>query len=189
LLQHTCTYYNNILFRQTKKEQSCKLALDASQTGSTLSFVFTRFRLSPGNHKSNPLDYNWPCTVIKDHDEQLEKCPIITIIRHAEPTICFIPLKEPLERCNSEPGELKRSALEDFMEGGRRVVEEAEVFVKNVLQASWRIVHHHKLPDWLQDNEYLVFGHRLPLNSFRACFKSVFRIHTETGNIWTHLIG
>ena len=21
------------------------------------------------------------------------------------------------------------------------------------------------------------------------CFKSIFRIHTETGNIWTHLLG
>ncbi|XP_069041082.1 uncharacterized protein [Lepisosteus oculatus] len=25
--------------------------------------------------------------------------------------------------------------------------------------------------------------------SFRACFRSIFRLHTETGNIWTHLIG
>jgi hypothetical protein len=25
--------------------------------------------------------------------------------------------------------------------------------------------------------------------SFRACFGSIFRIHTETGNIWTHLVG
>ena len=24
---------------------------------------------------------------------------------------------------------------------------------------------------------------------FRECFKSIFRIHTETGNIWTHLLG
>ena len=23
----------------------------------------------------------------------------------------------------------------------------------------------------------------------RECFKSIFRIHTETGNIWTHLLG
>ena len=30
---------------------------------------------------------------------------------------------------------------------------------------------------------------RPELNSFSECFKSVFRIHTETGNIWTHLIG
>lgn len=69
------------------------------------------------------------------------------------------------------------------------MVAEAEEFVMHVLQAGWRVVHHHKLPDWLKDNEYLKTGHRLPLNSFQACFKSVFRIHTETGNIWTHLLG
>ncbi|XP_052285698.1 adiponectin receptor protein 1-like [Dreissena polymorpha] len=83
----------------------------------------------------------------------------------------------------------KPSLFTNFLEGSKHVVEEAEDFVLHMLQASWRIVHHHTLPDWLKDNEYLVFGHRLPLNSFRACFKSVFRIHTETGNIWTHLLG
>ncbi|WAR24967.1 ADRL-like protein [Mya arenaria] len=94
------------------------------------------------------------------------------------------------ERSNSEPSvPALGGGLADFLEGSKRVVAGAEDFMMNVLQASWRIVHHHKLPEWLQDNEYLVFGHRLPLNSFRACFKSVFRIHTETGNIWTHLLG
>lgn len=45
------------------------------------------------------------------------------------------------------------------------------------------------LPEWLQDNEYLLTGHRPPLPSFIECFKSIWSIHTETGNIWTHLIG
>lgn len=40
-----------------------------------------------------------------------------------------------------------------------------------------------------QDNDFLQRGHRPPLPSFRACFKSIFRIHTETGNIWTHMLG
>ena len=31
--------------------------------------------------------------------------------------------------------------------------------------------------------------YRPPLPSYSACFQSIFRIHTETGNIWTHLIG
>jgi len=53
----------------------------------------------------------------------------------------------------------------------------------------WECVHHTSLPQWLKDNEYLVFGHRPQLNSFRACLYSIFRIHTETGNIWTHLLG
>uniref|UniRef100_A0A8C6EFV2 Uncharacterized protein n=1 Tax=Moschus moschiferus TaxID=68415 RepID=A0A8C6EFV2_MOSMO len=31
-------------------------------------------------------------------------------------------------------------------------------------------------------------GHRPPMPSFRACYKSIFRIHTETSNVWTHLL-
>lgn len=52
-----------------------------------------------------------------------------------------------------------------------------------------KVVSHNALPDWLKDNEYLRYGHRPQLNSYLACFKSIFRLHTETGNIWTHLLG
>jgi adiponectin receptor len=58
-----------------------------------------------------------------------------------------------------------------------------------VWEASWKVCHFKHLPSWLQDNDFLHRGHRPPLPSFGACFKSVFRIHTETGNIWTHLLG
>ena len=51
------------------------------------------------------------------------------------------------------------------------------------------LLRHHEMPRWMRDNDFLVGGHRPQLNSFGACFKSVFSIHTETGNIWTHLIG
>jgi len=69
--------------------------------------------------------------------------------------------------------------------------EAAEVFAMNV----WHKFQGHKvvafanLPQWLQDNDYLRKGHRPPLPNFLECFKSIFRIHTETGNIWTHLLG
>jgi len=53
----------------------------------------------------------------------------------------------------------------------------------------WKSESFDKLPAWMRDNEFLQFGHRPELNSYRECFKSVFRIHTETGNIWTHFIG
>jgi len=39
------------------------------------------------------------------------------------------------------------------------------------------------------DNEFILSHHRPELNSFRECFKSVFGLHSETGNIWTHLLG
>jgi adiponectin receptor len=58
-----------------------------------------------------------------------------------------------------------------------------------VWEAGWRVVGHHSLPEWLRDNDFLLKGHRPATNSYLECFKSVFRIHTETGNIWTHLLG
>ena len=86
--------------------------------------------------------------------------------------------------------------------------ENAEVFAMNVWHKfqSWKVVGFSNLPQflqvtwetrskivlkltYLQDNDFLKKGHRPPLPSFRECFKSIFRIHTETGNIWTHLLG
>ncbi len=49
------------------------------------------------------------------------------------------------------------------------------------------LLHHDALPPFLKDNEYLKRHHRPQLNSILECVKSIFRMHTETGNIWTHL--
>uniref|UniRef100_A0AAA9SXS6 Adiponectin receptor 2 n=1 Tax=Bos taurus TaxID=9913 RepID=A0AAA9SXS6_BOVIN len=68
-------------------------------------------------------------------------------------------------------------------------MERMEEFVCKVWEGRWRVIPHDVLPEWLKDNDFLLHGHRPPMPSFRACFKSIFRIHTETGNIWTHLLG
>jgi vacuolar-type H+-ATPase subunit H len=60
---------------------------------------------------------------------------------------------------------------------------------EEMARQAWELMHHHHLPKWLRDNDFLIKGHRPQLNSFWECFKSIFRIHTETGNIWTHLLG
>eukprot|EP00095_Tigriopus_kingsejongensis_P003542 maker-scaffold106_size358372-snap-gene-2.32 protein:Tk03542 transcript:maker-scaffold106_size358372-snap-gene-2.32-mRNA-1 annotation:"adipor-like receptor cg5315" len=65
--------------------------------------------------------------------------------------------------------------------------EEFAILMWHKLQ-SWKVVHFTGLPQWLQDNDFLHFGHRPPLPT-NECFKSIVRIHTETGNIWTHLLG
>ncbi|ELU03194.1 hypothetical protein CAPTEDRAFT_195586 [Capitella teleta] len=70
-----------------------------------------------------------------------------------------------------------------------KALDKAEEIARRVWEAGWTVVHHNHLPKWLRDNDFLIKGHRPPLNSFLACFKSIFRIHTETGNIWTHLLG
>ncbi|KAG8040825.1 hypothetical protein G9C98_001813 [Cotesia typhae] len=87
---------------------------------------------------------------------------------------------------------LKAGVLSDEIDLGalaHNAAEQAEEFVRKVWEASWNQCHFRNLPQWLQDNDFLHAGHRPPLPSFYACFKSIFRIHTETGNIWTHLLG
>ncbi|KRZ67331.1 ADIPOR-like receptor [Trichinella papuae] len=54
--------------------------------------------------------------------------------------------------------------------------------------ATWTAAHVSTLPPWLQENEFVLNGHRPPLFSFFDCFLSIFQIHSETGNIWSHLI-
>ncbi|CAG7815672.1 unnamed protein product [Allacma fusca] len=67
--------------------------------------------------------------------------------------------------------------------------EQVEEFAKKVWAAGWNCCHFKALPRWLQDNDFLHRGHRPPLPSVVECLKSIFRLHTETGNIWTHLLG
>jgi len=42
---------------------------------------------------------------------------------------------------------------------------------------------------WQQDNEFIVTGHRRATNSYLRSLQSVFRIHNETVNIWSHIVG
>lgn len=44
------------------------------------------------------------------------------------------------------------------------------------------------LPSDLQDNEFITTGYRKELGVWES-LQSIFGLHNETGNIWTHLIG
>ncbi|XP_027524664.1 adiponectin receptor protein 2 isoform X1 [Corapipo altera] len=106
------------------------------------------------------------------------------------------PLSSDQENCSEDCKHNDESPQEDegFMGmspllQAHHAMERMEEFVCKVWEGRWRVIPHDVLPDWLKDNDYLLHGHRPPMPSFRACFKSIFRIHTETGNIWTHLLG
>lgn len=57
---------------------------------------------------------------------------------------------------------------------------------RNRLRKEYAAYSH--LPKDLQDNEYIITGYRVELD-FWESVKSLFGLHNETGNIWTHLIG
>ncbi|CAF0929998.1 unnamed protein product [Rotaria sp. Silwood1] len=68
-----------------------------------------------------------------------------------------------------------------------RSLHENEQSFDNVLRR--RCIAHWGLPEWLGDNHFLLQKHRPPANSVRECLISIASIHSETVNIWTHLIG
>ncbi|GFR50764.1 hypothetical protein Agub_g13032 [Astrephomene gubernaculifera] len=45
------------------------------------------------------------------------------------------------------------------------------------------------MPDYLQDNEFIKSYYRNPKMPFKQTLGSLFGIHNETGNVWTHLLG
>eukprot|EP00892_Ulva_mutabilis_P011898 jgi/Ulvmu1/9080/UM005_0175.1 len=58
----------------------------------------------------------------------------------------------------------------------------------HVYQRWNRLFHWNDLPDYLRDNEYIVTGYRANTGVLGG-LKSLFRVHNESGNIWTHLLG
>jgi hypothetical protein len=51
-----------------------------------------------------------------------------------------------------------------------------------------RLFHWNELPEYLRDNEYIFTGYRVQTGVLGS-FKSLFRVHNESGNVWTHLLG
>ena len=45
-----------------------------------------------------------------------------------------------------------------------------------------------EIPEWYQDNEYILYGYRPPTNSTAKCFASWVYVHNETFNIFSHLL-
>ena len=44
-------------------------------------------------------------------------------------------------------------------------------------------------PDFIHDNEFILSGYRVGFYTTRKIFKSLFMIHNESVNIWSHICG
>ncbi|ODV84431.1 hypothetical protein CANARDRAFT_201316 [[Candida] arabinofermentans NRRL YB-2248] len=51
-----------------------------------------------------------------------------------------------------------------------------------------RLYKYEDVPEWQQDNHYILTGYVKETNSFFKCYESLFYIQNETVNIFTHLI-
>ncbi|KAF9112465.1 hypothetical protein BGX27_003352 [Mortierella sp. AM989] len=59
---------------------------------------------------------------------------------------------------------------------------------KAAFEGAKRLLRFEELPKEWQSNPYILTGYRF-LSSKRQCLWSIFRIHNETCNIWTHMLG
>lgn len=55
--------------------------------------------------------------------------------------------------------------------------------------ASTILVLWDNLPPWRRDNHFIISGYRIESNSYWRSFASLFYMHNESVNIWSHLIG
>ncbi len=56
------------------------------------------------------------------------------------------------------------------------------------VEAFHRVVCFEDLPEWMQSDPYIRHGYRKQLSSFNKCYESLFYLHNETVNIWSHLL-
>ncbi|KAG0376837.1 hypothetical protein BGX24_007155 [Mortierella sp. AD032] len=59
---------------------------------------------------------------------------------------------------------------------------------KAAFEGAKRLLRFEELPKEWQSNPYILTGYRF-LSSKRQCLWSIFKIHNETCNIWTHMLG
>ncbi|KAI8969297.1 hemolysin-III related-domain-containing protein [Mycotypha africana] len=81
-------------------------------------------------------------------------------------------------------GSLSQQVL-DYVDG--QVHDTWEV-AKALMLGSTRLLLLEELPKDRQENQYVLSGYRF-YRSSRECLKSLFKIHNETLNIWSHLLG
>ena len=48
---------------------------------------------------------------------------------------------------------------------------------------------YHEAPHYMQDNENIIRGYRIRFNTKKKIMKSLFMLHNESVNVWSHLIG
>jgi len=90
---------------------------------------------------------------------------------------------------NSTSGKMKHRSNSNDVQHGNMPDEQLTACAVSEGGGEWQLLAYNDLPGFLRDNEYLLADHRPRLNSYMACLKSSFRLHTETVNIWSHGAG
>lgn len=75
-----------------------------------------------------------------------------------------------------------------FVTVTKHSVKEVTQVSRDVAKSIHDILPWENLPKWMQSDPYIRRGYRRQYNSFSACLQSLFYLHNETVNIWSHLL-
>ncbi|KAI1143389.1 HlyIII-domain-containing protein [Hypoxylon sp. FL0543] len=78
----------------------------------------------------------------------------------------------------------RRSSASSAKSALAQTARDVEHKVASALHVIWD-----DLPSWRRDNHFIVTGYRPDSNSYWRSFTSLFYVHNESVNIWTHLLG
>ena len=68
-----------------------------------------------------------------------------------------------------------------------KVIEpEEDKYIKKTNQV---VGTYNDAPDFIKDNEYIKRGYRVNCDSVKKVTKSLFYLHNESVNVWSHLLG
>ncbi|KAG0174623.1 hypothetical protein DFQ30_003611 [Apophysomyces sp. BC1015] len=93
-----------------------------------------------------------------------------------------------LASVNSTIKEIEDADTTGFLKYVDDQVHETWDNAKAVMVGAQRLLRFHELPQERQENQYVLTGYRF-YQSNRDCLKSIFMLHNETMNIWSHLLG
>lgn len=83
---------------------------------------------------------------------------------------------------------LSGSITDNVQVSAHAVVEAGQEAVARSSDAIQHILHYDQLPEWMKVDSHIKLGYRRQLDSFRDCFWSLFYLHNEFINIWSHLL-
>lgn len=89
------------------------------------------------------------------------------------------------EKIKQETGYYEEYSFMEYMDGQ---IHETWDTAKALLLGSKRLLLIEELPKDRQENEYVLSGYRFYRNT-KDCLRSLFKLHNETMNIWSHLLG
>ena len=83
---------------------------------------------------------------------------------------------------------LSESITHNIQVSTHAVAEAGQEAVTRSADAIQHILHYDQLPNWMKGDPHIRLGYRRQLGSFSDCFWSLFYLHNESVNIWSHLV-